>query len=102
MKKDPLLHEQLCREAGKLITRTDRCHFYDQPIGKGAKGETIMMRMMMVVIMVIVMVKKCKVQEKIEIGAAGNIRREKNMRLMKNQQKISIFNESCVKSEKNN
>ena len=72
MKKDPLLHEQLCREAGKLITRTDRCHFYDQPIGKGAKGETIMMRMMMVVIMTMVimvivmaMAKKCEVQEKI-------------------------------------
>ena len=81
MKKDPLLYEQLCREAGKLITRTDRCHFYDQPIGKGAKGETIMMRWMMMVIVimviVIVMAKKCKVQEKIEIGAAGNIRREK-------------------------
>ena len=78
MKKDPLLCEQLCREAGKLITRTDRCHFYDQPIGKGAKGETIMMRMMMVVmmtmvIMVIVMAKKCKVQEKIEIGAAKHV-----------------------------
>ena len=72
MKKDPLLHEQLCREAGKLITRTDRCHFYDQPIGKGAKGETIMMRMMMV-IMVMAMAKKCKVQDKIEIGAAKHV-----------------------------
>ena len=69
MKKYPLLHEQLCREAGKLITRTDRCHFYDQPIGKGAKGETIMMRM----VMVIVMAKKSKVQEKIEIGAAKHV-----------------------------
>ena len=76
MKKDPLLHEQLCREAGKLITRTDRCHFYDQPIGKGAKGETIMMRWMMMVI-VIVMAKKCKVQEKIEIGAAKHVFDEK-------------------------
>ena len=79
MKKDPLLCEQLCREAGKLITRTDRCHFYDQPIGKGAKGETIMMRWMMMVILimviviVIVMAKKCKVKEKIEIGAAKHV-----------------------------
>ena len=99
MKKDPLLHEQLCREAGKLITRTDRCHFYDQPIGKGAKGETIIMRWMMMVIVimviVIVMAKKCKVQEKIEIGAAKHVFDE--------ELTIKIlFNESCVKSEKNN
>ena len=76
MKKDPLLYEQLCREAGKLITRTDRCHFYDQPIGKGAKGETIM-TMVIMVIMVMAMAKKCKVQEKIEIGAAKHVFDEK-------------------------